>query len=138
MDVMKIPFVEKVGITRKAEGELALPLCEDVMNHLQTVHAAAQFALAETASGDALLRLFPGLEGEFVPVLRDSCLKFKRPASSEVKAFASAQDSDVDRFLERLQRKGRASLTVDVQVQDIDGVVTSHGAFNWYVMANKP
>jgi len=134
MDVMKIPFVEKVGITRKAEGELVLSLRDEVMNHLDTVHAAAQFALAETASGDTLLGLFPDLEGDFVPLLRDSHLKFKRPACSDVKASAEVSEEAVARFRERLIRKGRASLTVEVEIRDIDDVVTSYGSFNWYVM----
>jgi hypothetical protein len=51
MDVLKIPFVSKLGITRAPEGAHHLPFDESVQHHLQTVYAGIQFALAETATG---------------------------------------------------------------------------------------
>jgi acyl-coenzyme A thioesterase PaaI-like protein len=63
MDVTKIPFVEKVGIVRQPDGGLGLPFNESVHNHLQTIHASAQFTLAETASGEVLQVLFPEIVG---------------------------------------------------------------------------
>ena len=54
MDVTKIPFVKKAGVIKSTKGVLELPFDETVQNHLQTIHASAQFALAETASGEIL------------------------------------------------------------------------------------
>jgi acyl-coenzyme A thioesterase PaaI-like protein len=84
MDVTKIPFVEKVGIIRATEGELELPFTETIQNHLQTIHASAQFALAETASGEILATSFPELVGKVIPVLKDSQMKFKKPANTTI------------------------------------------------------
>jgi len=133
MDVMKIPFVESVGIARDADGILTLPFDGHVHNHLQTVHAAAQFALAETASGDALLSLFPDLVSEVVPLLRDSQIKYKSPATTAITAYPMVSDEAVSHFLDRLERKGRASITMDVVLRDDNEVVTCRGSFNWYV-----
>ena len=56
MDVTAIPFVEKVGIARTEQGGLKLPFSESTKNHLNGIHASAQFTLAETSSGEALFR----------------------------------------------------------------------------------
>lgn len=133
MDVMEIPFVGTVGITKNSDGVFALPYSGTVHNHLKTVHAAAQYALAETASGDTLLALFPDLEGKVVPVLRDSKLKFKRPAETQVTAFTEVIEDDVARFREQLSRRGRSTIGVGVKVCDEAGDVTCYGTFVWYV-----
>ncbi|WP_166642564.1 PaaI family thioesterase [Methylocaldum gracile] len=133
MDVTAIPFVEKVGICRTEEGTLTLPFSTSTQNHLNTIHASAQFALAETASGEALQRLFPELAGKVVPVLRESHVKFKRPASSAIFAFPAVSEEAVSKFKEQFEKKRRSSITVDVEVRDSDGVVTSVGMFDWFV-----
>ena len=56
MDVVKIPYIKLSGI-KKEENELSLQYKEDVLNHIETIHASAQFLLAETKSGDYLLDL---------------------------------------------------------------------------------
>lgn len=133
MDVMEIPFVNSVGIQRGDDGVFFLPFSCGVHNHLETVHAAAQYALAETASGDTLLALFPELAGQVVPVLRDSQLKFKRPAASDIGAYTRVSEEAVARFLEQLERKGRSVITVEVQIRDAADIVTCSGSFNWFV-----
>jgi acyl-coenzyme A thioesterase PaaI-like protein len=134
MDVIEIPFVETVGIKRGDSGEIMLPFQPAVTNHVQTIHAAALFSLAETASGDALLSLFPDLGDSVIPVLRDSQLKYKRPAQGTITAYTDIEQENIERFIERLSTKGRALLDIDVTLQDEDGLVTCCGSFNWYVM----
>lgn len=45
-----IPFVRSIGIKEK-EDLLSLDLKKNVCNHVETIHAATQFTLAETESG---------------------------------------------------------------------------------------
>lgn len=133
MDVLNIPFVEKVGITKSADDRLELAFSSGVQNHVQTLHASAQFTLAETASGEALQREFPKLVGKVIPILRDSEIKFKKPALKNVYAEAVVSDESHIKFSEQFSRKGRASIQVSVQVKDVDGTVTCIGTFNWFV-----
>ena len=135
MDVLKIPFVETVGITKTADGKLELAFKKDVQNHLETVHASAQFTLAETASGEALQQQFPELVGKVVPLLRDSEVKFKKPALQNIYAEASISDESRSKFKEQFSKKGRAAIGVDVTVKDAEGTVTCVGAFNWLVQS---
>lgn len=135
MDVTKIPFVEKVGIVRTGNGLLELPFSAATQNHLNTFFASAQFTLAETASGDMLQSLFPELVGRVVPVLRDSSVKFRKPAISAITAHATVSDDAASRFMEQLSRKGRSSIPVEVELKDAEGVVTCTGTFNWFVQS---
>lgn len=133
MDVTEIAFVKTVGLERTEQGVLTLPLSTSTQNHLNSVHASAQFTLAETASGEALQQLFPSLVGKVIPVLRESNIRFRKPATSEVYAFPTVSEDTAARFEEQFARKGRASITVDVVVKDAEEAVTCSGSFNWFV-----
>lgn len=133
MDVTEIPFVKKVGITQSATGELKLTFNNDTHNHLATIHASAQFTLAETASGEYLQTLFPELVGKVVPVLRDAHVKFKNPAVNTIKAYPSCTDDVIEKFKTQLDRKGRATISVNVEVKDTENTVTCIASYNWFV-----
>ncbi len=133
MDIAEIPFVQKIGIARTGHGTLELSFNDSLYNHVQTIHASAQFALAETASGEHLQRLFPDLDGQVVPVLRDSQIKFKKPANKTIRAHPSVSDEVANKFREQLEKKGRSSICVSVEVKNTENVVTCIGVFNWFV-----
>ena len=135
MDVTEIPFVKKAGVIRSTKGVLELPFNQTNLNHLHTIHASAQFTLAETASGEALQTIFPELVGKVVPVLRDSQVKFKKPATKTVSAHPMVSDEAISKFREQFNKKGRSSITVDVEITDSENVVTCIGTFNWFVQS---
>jgi acyl-coenzyme A thioesterase PaaI-like protein len=133
MNLLQIPFVKTVGLKFDTSNRLSLPFSEMVQNHLQTIHASAQFALAETASGECLLKTFPDLAHKVVPVLRDSQIKFKKPAQKDVVAYPHIAEESIAKFSEQFAKKGRASICVNVNIKDIDGTLTTSGEFNWFV-----
>ena len=133
MNVIEIPFVDKVGIQRNTDGALELPFNKGVQNHLETIHAGAQFALAETASGDILQESFPDLVGKVLPVLRESQIKFNKPAYKKIVAYPTVTAESLSKFNEQISKKGRALISVKVQVKDIEGTVTCTGTFKWFV-----
>jgi len=135
MDVTKIPFVEKVGIIRSTNGVLELPFNETVHNHLQTIHASAQFALAETASGEILQSIFPELAGKVVPVLRESQIKFKKPATKTISAHPTVSNEAISKFKEQFKKKGRSSISINVEIKDSENVVTCVSIFKWFVQS---
>jgi len=116
MDVTHIPFAKHIGIERKEEGTLKLEPTEVVQNHMQTIHASAQFTLAETQSGLYLQKAFPTLENKVVALLRGSSVKYKNPASSTLTAHASLEDTIREKFLTSIHKKSRASITVMVEL----------------------
>ncbi|MEN8215731.1 MAG: YiiD C-terminal domain-containing protein [Pseudomonadota bacterium] len=135
MNLTEIPFIKEIGIQKLADGNLGLPFSEKVHNHLQTIHASAQFALAETASGEMLQRLFPDLVGKVIPVLRESQIKFRKPATKSIVAYPTVPDESVAKFNEQFSKKGRVSISITVEVRDAENTTTSTGIFKWFIQS---
>ena len=132
MQADSIEFVKLVGIKQSGDS-VSLAYKKDVQNHIESIHASAQFTLAETQSGLHLQTLFPELKGLVVPLLRESSMKYKKPALKDIQAFASVKEEERMKFLEQLSKRSRASIEVFVEVKDSDGVCTAQGTFGWFI-----
>src|SRR5579859_4050175 len=119
MDITEIPFNRLIGI-RKTNGDGATLLELDDLptyqNHLKTVHAAAQLALAEASSAEYLLRIFKEADSDVVAVVRKVQAKFKKPVKGKVYSRAVASPEEITRFSESLDSKGKALITVAVDI----------------------
>jgi hypothetical protein len=135
MDVTQIPFAKHIGIKHKDKSTLKLAPKDIVKNHIQTIHASAQFALAETQTGLQLQLAFPELVGKVVGLLRGSSVKYKNPATSSIYAVAKLEQGAKEKFLSQIERKGRASITLQVEVRDEKDVTTMQGEFHWFVQS---
>ncbi|WP_333803912.1 YiiD C-terminal domain-containing protein [Sulfurospirillum sp.] len=133
MNILEIPFVHKVGLTRTHEGNLTLQMDQSNENHLQTVHASAQFTLAETISGEAMQLAFPHLVGKVIPILRESHIKFKKPATGNIYGLAHIDGEAKVKFEEQLTKKGRAILSIEVEIKDNNETTTCIGQFDWFI-----
>jgi len=132
MKATEIPFINLVGIEQHKD-ELSLSIETKVLNHIQTIHAAAQFSLAEAQSGIYLQTLFPEMEGLVIPLLRDAQIKYKKPATQKIVAFPSIEEDSIIKFKEQFERKGRGTIQVDVKIKDIDDVLTTQATFTWFI-----
>jgi len=135
MNVTEIPFNSYLGIRENGEASLELGESADLLNHLGTVHASAQFALAEAASGAYLQSRFPEHEGKVVPVVRTSEIKFKKPAYGALSAHADVSDEAADSFMSQFDKKGRGLITVSVDIKDAGGTVTATAKYDWFVQS---
>lgn len=133
MDVTQLPFNALIGVGRGADGALALPADPKYGNHLGTVHAGALLTLAEAASGDLLLREFGDLGFPVVPVVRRMEAKFRKPAQGEIQALATLAPETKAEFLAVLTGKGRALVTVNVDVHDESGAYALSATVEWFV-----
>jgi len=132
MKATDIEFVKLVGI-EQSDNDVSLAFKKNVLNHIESIHASAQFTLAETQSGLHLQELFPELVGKVIPMLRESKIKYKKPALKSIVAFASCSEEDIEKFNLQFAKKGRATLAVSVDVKDSEGVVTAISEFTWFV-----
>jgi len=133
VEIIDTPFVERVGIERTADGGLQLYPAPELENHLRTIHAGALFTLAETASAEALRTGFPELVDKVIPVVRDAQVRLRKPATGVVSAFPSIPAAAQERCRVQLARKGRSSITVDVELRDAGGSALLTGSFTWFV-----
>lgn len=116
---------------------LELPESPLLINHLGTIHASVQFALAEAASGEFLLRQLGQAQDheqqQAFAVLRTSNVKFRKPAHGELRAIAQFADTDAAQLSAALASRGRALVAILVEVADTQGVVTMTGQFDWFL-----
>jgi len=135
MDVTALPFSRLIGLEHAAPESgflLSLPASPNYLNHVGTVHAGALLALAESASGEFLLRQF-GDHPEFSAVVRRMETKFRKPAHGRVSARASGDPDAMAKLFATLAAKGRASISVVVEVVDEEQVLALTAVVEWFV-----
>ena len=133
MHVTDLPIHKLLGIKLAPSGSahvLELPESDTVQNHVGTVHAGVQFALAEACSGEFLLRESRGDEN-ISGVLIAATVKFRSPARGQLRASAQVRGEAKPSLRDRLSSRGRAVVSVLVQVQDTSGAVTMDGRYDW-------
>src|SRR6185369_2245713 len=115
MHVTDLAINKTLGIQLAPAGDghiLELPESPLLLNHVGTVHASVQFALAEAGSGEFLLRQLGGAEGQVFAVLRTSDVKFRKPAHGTLRAIARFADGIADFLTTELASRGRALVSV--------------------------
>jgi acyl-coenzyme A thioesterase PaaI-like protein len=135
MKVIDIPFNAMLGIRQCPEGSgmlLELPDAACYRNHLGTVHAGAQWALAEAASGELLMRTLPELQGQAVAVVRRVESKFSSPMAGAVFARAVSASEELKQSAAPLLAKGRAIIPVNIEIVDRVGTVGMTAKFEWF------
>jgi len=136
--VTELPFNHFLGIQAASDVAYLLQLPSDskYLNHLGTVHAAAQLALAEASSGEFLLRHFGSAE-ELVPVVRRVEAKFRKPANGSIASTASASPDALARLDAELSSKNRSVISIAVEVYDELGTLTLSATFEWFIQREK-
>ncbi len=112
---------------------VTLPASALLLNHVGSVHASVQFALAEAGSGELLLQHLGAAQDQVLAVLRTSSIKFRKPAHGELRAAARFLDTGPETLSAELESRGRALVAVLVEVTDTQGVVTMTGQFDWFL-----
>lgn len=137
MIITDIPFNKLIGLSAAENDIYLLQLKDDAKytNHLGTVHAAAQFALAEAAGGEFLVREFSDLINSIVPVVRGVEAKFKKPAVGQLFAKAQFVETDASIIRETLLSKQRLSLKLRVELFDSHNQVVFTAVFDWFVVS---
>jgi hypothetical protein len=132
--VTELPFNSFLGIQVAAEPSklLRLPSGDQYLNHVGTVHASAQLALAEASSGEFLLRHFGSTE-RIVPVVRRLEAKFRKPANGTITSTATAAHASLEELDLELASKGRAVIPITVELHDQSGVHTLSATVEWFV-----
>jgi acyl-coenzyme A thioesterase PaaI-like protein len=136
MEITDIPFNKLMGLRRVQApnpGILELEAEPHFLNHIGTVHAAAQFALAEACSGEYLLTRFADLAADHLAVVRKADIKFRKPAAGALHAVASVPDEQIRKLPGDVAAKGRAFVSIRVEVMDAQGEVTMQAVLEWYL-----
>lgn len=134
--VASVPILEAMGIrvVEVAPGRAVAELPpEPNVNHFGVTYAGSLFSVAEMLGGLLSLATFD-LEGElagFVPVVKESAIRFRRPALGVVRASAELDDVEVARVRREALESGRGGFVLEATLTDAQGevVATTFGTY---------
>ncbi len=132
MKVLQMYLNKFIGL-QEDNDLLTLNLSKNVENHIGSIHAGAQFILAESASGIYLAKLFPELKDKVVPLLRDSNIKFKKTAFDTLTAYPSATADALEKFHKQFMKKDRGVIIVEVTLKNKNKEIVTIGTFTWFI-----
>ncbi|MHB8880862.1 MAG: DUF4442 domain-containing protein [Thermodesulfovibrionales bacterium] len=139
MNVLKLPF-NKVLMLKKSDLPDTVLMLEDqekYQNHVGTVHASAQYALAEASSGEILERNFGDWNGAYFPVVRRVEVKYKNPAHGKLFSTGFIEAERAIKAKKELAEKGRTLVDVVVKVMDEGKNTTFESTFTWFIAKTK-
>ncbi len=139
MNVLNLPFNKILLIKESDVPDTILMLDEGVryQNHLGTVHASAQYSLAEASSGEILERNFGDWNGAYFPVVRRVEVKYKHPAKGRLFSTGFIDADGAMKAKKELSEKGRALVDVIVKIVDEGKNVTFESTFTWFIAKDK-
>lgn len=127
-----VPILQAMGVRivelRPGFAAAELPP-EPNVNHFGVTYAGSLFSVAEMLGGVLCLATFdlePGgeLDG-FVPIVKESTIRFRRPALGVVRAEAGLPDDEVARIRRDALAHGKAEFVLEATLTDAHGEVVS-------------
>lgn len=122
----QIAFVQRSGL--KAEVlepgfvRLCMPLAGN-QNHIGSMYAGALFTLAEIPGGALFLTSFDA--SRFYPVVKDMNLRFRRPATGDIRVEARLDSAEIVRLEQQASSQGKAEFVLELQLTDESGEVVA-------------
>jgi len=135
MNVLALPF-NKILMIKKSDLPDTILMLEDsekYQNHIGTVHASAQYALAEASSGEILERNFGEWNGEYFPVVRRGEVKYKNPARGKLFSAGFIEADSAMKAKKELSERGRTLVDVKVKILDYEKNITLECTFTWFI-----
>ena len=139
MIITELPFNQLIGLqySDRPDALLSLPGDQRYTNHLGTVHASALLALAEATSGEYLIREIGNPGFGIIPVVRKMESKFRKPAFGEIYSKVQVGIETRDLFMTNLHKKGRALISIAVDIFDEKDTHTLNAIVEWFVSSKN-
>lgn len=132
-----IPMNATVGVQITDAGVgWATGECADTppfRNHLGTIHAGAQFLLAEAVSGAAFAGAFAHAMTEAVPLIEKLETHYVGRAVGNITARAEANAADLPAAYAQYKEEGKARLILNVLVKDGEDKDVMQAVAHWYI-----
>lgn len=128
--VASVPILEAMGIriveVRPGRAVAELPP-EPNVNHFGVTYAGSLFSVAEMLGGVLSLATFD-FEGELagcVPLVKESTIRFRRPAVGVVRASAELAEGEVERVRRDALESGKGEFVLEATLTDMQGEVVA-------------
>lgn len=135
-----VPFAKHTGVgvemIEKGHAVATLPFRPEGLNHIGTQHAAALFAVGETASGAAMAGAFAPILLEIRPVAAEATIRFLSVAKGAVRAEASV-NGNADDLVSAVKTDGKSVFQVAVDLTGEDGAKVAEMTVDWHVSKKR-
>ena len=128
--VGSVPILDAMGIrlVEVAPGRAVAELPpEPNVNHFGVTYAGSLYSVAEMLGGVLALATFD-FDGElagFVPLVKESTIRFRRPALGVVRAEATLSDGEVSRVRDDALATGKGEFVLAATLTDEQGEVVA-------------
>lgn len=128
--VGSVPILDAMGVrlVEVAPGRAVAELPpEPNVNHFGVTYAGSLYSAAEMLGGVLALATFD-LDGElagFVPLVKESTIRFRRPAMGVVRAETSLSDDEVARVRQDALATGKGEFVLEATLTAADGEVVA-------------
>jgi uncharacterized protein (TIGR00369 family) len=134
-----VPFNRVLGIevieVEPGRVVARMPASPDRLNHVGTIHAAAQFGLGEATAGAQVVVAFGHLQAQgIVPLAVDAMIRYRRPASDDLRGVASLDQREAERVTAEALAGGRPRFIIPVQIMDATGQITTEMTVTWVLV----
>jgi uncharacterized protein (TIGR00369 family) len=131
-----VPFASLLGIeyAEVGPGRAVARLADDPAkhNHIGTLHAGALFALAESASGLAVIAAIADRLAGVTPLAARAEITYRKVARGDVTATATVE-GDLAEILATLDAAGKVLFAVGVDLTDPAGEVCATVRVDWHL-----
>ncbi|WP_019012360.1 DUF4442 domain-containing protein [Deinococcus aquatilis] len=132
-----IPMNATVGVQITDVGvgwaEGACPDTAPFRNHLGTIHAGAQFLLAEAVSGAAFAGAFAAQLAQAVPLIEKLETHYVARAQGDITAQGQIDPATLPAAYAEFAEHGKARLIVQVTVKDAEDKAVMRAVAHWYL-----
>lgn len=122
-----LPIYEFMDLTIHSASEgvykCLVPLSGNTGNHINTVHAALQWASAEILGG--LVVLSTRTDEKYVPVVKSLSIEFTRPAFTDITSEAVFSNEQVAVMNTALESTGRFDFELPSLIRDSEGEIVA-------------
>lgn len=137
-----VPFNRVLGVRIESVApervEVVLPEAPERLNHVGTIHAAAQFGLGEAASGSMMLAAFGDLQAAgAVPLAAEATIRYRKPSRGDLRGVATLSNAEQARVRAEIMASGKGRCTVAVQLIDAEGVATTELSVEWVLLKRQ-
>jgi acyl-coenzyme A thioesterase PaaI-like protein len=105
-------------------------------NHLGTIHAGAQFLLAEAVSGAAFAGAFAAQLAQAVPLIEKLETHYVARARGDITAQGQIDPATLPAAYAEFAEHGKARLVVNVTVKDAEDKAVMRAVAHWYLRAS--
>lgn len=135
-----VPFARHAGVEidaiDKGRASAHLPFRPEGLNHIGTQHAAALFALGETASGAAMAGTFAPMLLEIRPVAAEASIRYFGLAKGQVTADARVE-AEPDALVQAVRSEGKVRFPIVVSLKGEDGIEIGEMTVDWHVSRKR-